>query len=109
MQLHGFDFQRRRSFAGVESGAIVSATRKNPPPELKLAVKHMQQKIEKRTRLYGVDVRELGGTKNSVARALRNDGYQGFVHIEMELALREQLADLPAKRRALLDCFGDTP
>lgn len=109
LQLHGFDFQRRRSFAGAQSGAIVSAARKNPPPELKSAVKYMQQKVEKYTRLYGVDVRELGGTTNSVARALHNDGYQGFVHIEMDQLLREQLADLPAKRRALLDCFGDTP
>lgn len=108
LQLHGFDAQRRRSAAGAESGAIISAARNNPPPELKSAVKCMQQEIEKRTRLYGVDVHELGAMTNNVARALRNEGYQGFIHVEMDSSLREQLVDVPAKRQALLNCLGGT-
>ena len=106
LQLHGFDAWQRRSAAGWQSGAIVSATHKHPPHELKSAVKCMQQNLEKRTRLYGDDVGELGGTTNSVAHALRSEGYEGFVHIEMDLSLRERLAQLPAARQTLFDCVG---
>lgn len=109
LQLHGFDARRRRSANGAQSSAIISAAHKNPQSELKSAVKCMKQKIEKRTRLYGVDVHELGAMTNSVARALRNEGYKGFVHVEMSLPLREQLADDPAKRQVLLDCLGGKP
>ncbi len=108
LQLHGFDAQRRRSVAGAQSSAIISAARHDPPPELKSAVKCMQQEIEKNTRLYGVDVHELGAMTNDVARALRNEGYRGFIHIEMDMSLREQLVDVPAKRQALLNCLGGT-
>jgi len=106
VQLHGFDTRRRHSAAGAQSSAIVSAAHSHPPFQLKSAVRCMQQKIEKHTRLYGVDVRELGGTTNSVARALRTEGYEGFIHVELDLSLREQLADMPARRAALLDCLG---
>lgn len=108
VQLHGFDVRRRRSAAGAQSSAIVSAAHGNPPSELKSAVRCMQQKIEKHTRLYGVDVRELGGRTNSVARALHSDAYEGFIHVELNQPLRKQLADVPARRRALLDCLGGT-
>lgn len=106
VQLHGFDARRRRSAAGALSSAIVSAAHMNPSYELKSAVRCMQQKIEKHTRLYGVDVRELGGTTNSVARALHKEGFEGFVHVEMDLSLRKQLAELSARRQALMDCLG---
>jgi len=105
-QLHGFDVKRRRSAVAAQSSVIVSSSHRNPPQQLKSAVHCMQQKIEKRTRLYGVDVSELGGTQNSVAHALRKEAYHGFVHVEMDLPLRERLADEPAQRRKLLACLG---
>lgn len=109
VQLHGFDFLRRRSIAAARSGAIVSAAHRFPPIELTSAVRCMQQKFENDTRLYGVDVRELGGTKNSVARALRKEAYEGFIHVELDLPLRKQLAAMPARRKALHACLGGNP
>lgn len=105
-QLHGFDPGRRRSIAAAQSSAIISPAHDKPRPELKSAVKCVQQKIDKRARLYGHDVRELGGTTNSVARILRNATYQGFVHVEMNFPLRKSLLDDPDKRRQLLACLG---
>lgn len=109
VQLHGFDGGRRRSLAGALSGAIVSAAHGFPPDELKSATRCMQEKIDSGTRLYGVDVRELGGTRNSVARVLQRDAYEGFIHVELGQGLREQLDTDAQKRRELLECFGGKP
>ncbi|WP_181373095.1 hypothetical protein [Massilia glaciei] len=106
VQLHGFDAGRRRTTEAADSAAIVSAARRDPPAELKSATRCMRCKVHPQTRLYGVDVLELGGTTNSVAAALRAAGYGGFVHLEMDLPLRQALAGDAGKRRALLACVG---
>lgn len=106
LQLHGFDFKRRRSMAGAMSSAIVSPSHRHPSSSLKSAVNCMQQHLEKHTHLYGVDVRELGGTENSVARALRSDGYAGFIHVEMDLPMRQSLVNDQSKRQTMLACLG---
>ena len=106
IQLHGFDVDQRKTAAGSSSGAIVSATHRNPSSELQLAVRCLREQVESKTRLYGEDVRELGGTTNTVAKALRAGGYQNFIHLEAALPLRERLLADAAQRRALFQCLG---
>lgn len=106
LQLHGFDSDRRKSGAGADSAAIISATTDRPPPALREAVSCLKNRVTENTRLYGVDVRELGGTTNSGAKALRQAGYAGFVHIELDRALRERLAGDTAARQAFFACLG---
>ncbi|HEY4542740.1 MAG TPA: hypothetical protein VIG66_10255 [Noviherbaspirillum sp.] len=106
LQLHGFDASKRRSAAGAYSSAIVSSGHAYPSSALKSSVKCMQQGIEKRTRLYGVDVSELGATRNPVAHALEADGYHGFVHVELDPKMRKRLATDAAQRKKLLACLG---
>ena len=108
LQLHGFDGDKRRSNAAAESEAIISAGHKNPSSELKHAVQCMKRKVEEETRLYGVDVQELGGTTNSIVRAMRRSGYEGFVHVELAMSLREDLAENSGQRRAMFECLGGT-
>ncbi|MEO5696026.1 MAG: hypothetical protein ABIQ60_02695 [Burkholderiaceae bacterium] len=107
MQLHGFDTARRKSAAAAESGAIVSAAHANPSRELRLAVQCLRGKLEPSTSLYGVDVRELGGTTNSIGRALRAAGHDNFIHVEMALALRKRLMADAGQRSAWFSCLGD--
>ena len=107
MQLHGFDTARRKSGAAAQSGAIVSAAHANPSRELRLAVQCLRGKVEPNTTLYGVDVRELGGTTNSIGRALRAGGHDNFIHVEMALALRKRLMTDAGQRSAWFSCLGD--
>jgi predicted protein tyrosine phosphatase len=106
VQLHGYNAGRRRTVAATDSGAIVSAGHNRPSAQLAAAVHCMRQQVEPQTRLFGVDVRELGATTNTVAQALRAIRYDLFVHVEMALPLRERLLADGAQRRALLNCLG---
>lgn len=106
MQLHGFDSGRRKTKVAEESGAIVSAGHREPSRELKEAVRCMKSKVEPATRLFGEDVSELGGTTNSVGRALRAHGYPHFIHLELALPLRERLLNDAEQRLALFTCLG---
>lgn len=106
IQIHGFDGSKRRTRDAEHSSAIVSATHKNASRELRAAVDCLKQRLDPDTRLYGQDVSELGGTTNSVARTLRGDGYQGFIHVELSLPLREALHDEAGKRLSLFECLG---
>jgi len=106
IQLHGYDVSSRKSRSGAESGAILSATHASPSARLRTAAACMREHVDPATLLYGADVRELGGTTNTIARALQADGRDVFVHLEMGLPLRELLASDRDKRRALLECFG---
>lgn len=106
IQLHGFDVDLRKTDAAASSGAIVSATHRRPSSELKRAVLCLKERVESATRLYGEDVRELGGTTNTVAKALRGGGYEHFIHLEAALPLRERLLQDATQRRDLLICLG---
>jgi len=105
VQLHGFDAGRRRTAAAAASGAIVSAGHNRPSAQLAAAVHCMREQVEPKTRLFGADVSELGGTTNTVAQALRAMRYDLFVHVEMALPLRKRLLVDGAQRRALLNCL----
>lgn len=106
IQIHGFDGSQRRTRSAEHSGAIVSATHKNASRELRAAVDCLKQRLDPDTRLYGQDVSELGGTTNSIARTLRRDGFEGFIHVELSLPLREALHDEAGKRLSLFECLG---
>ena len=56
-------------------------------------------------RLYPLSIRELGGTTNVQGIALRQLGYQSFVHMEMSRPLRQALLDDEATRVQLLRCM----
>lgn len=106
IQFHGFDADRRKTNAASESAAIVSAGHSQPDRELRDAVRCMNSKVDSSTRLYGVDVQELGGTTNNIYHALRAMGYEHFIHLEINLPLREQLLMDVKKRKALFGCLG---
>jgi len=106
LQLHGFDAERRRTPEAGTAAAIVSAGHTNPSDTLRAAVRCMRRALEPQTRLYGVNVRELGGTTNSVLHALQRDRFDGFIHVEMNLSLRERLVAGSQERLALFECLG---
>lgn len=106
VQLHGFDGERRAAEGGRGPGAILSATQAPPTPAMRELAACLRERVEPHTLLFGEDARELGGTRNRIARELLAGGFQGFVHLEMGLPLRESLRDNAQRRGALLDCLG---
>lgn len=92
VQVHGFAADRRRTAAGARAQAIVSSGKPMPDPPA-LAIAACLQPWIPATRLYGLDVDELGGTINPVGRRTRERGSPAFVHIELEAGVRSALAD----------------
>ena len=106
VQVHGFDAGQRHSRAGAQSAAIVSSGTRRPSAGLQSAVTCLKERFDPLTRLYGQDVDELGATTNSIARALRERGFGGFVHLELDLPLRKALVQDAPRRRSLFDCLS---
>ena len=105
VQLHGFDAGRRQSRAGAESAAIVSSGTRQASAGLRAAVSCLKERFDPLTRLYGQEVDELGATTNSIARALRDGGFNGFVHLELDLPSRKALVRDGTRRRMVFDCL----
>lgn len=104
LQLHGFEQKKRRSEAGRAADAVLSSGGVPTPEVLRLA-RCLRQSLAPALRVYPTEIRELGGTTNSIGQALRARGYAGFVHLELSRPLRERLArDVDARAR-LLECL----
>jgi len=104
-QLHGFEQENRLSDAARKAAAILSDGSRTPAAALHRLATCIAAKTGARVLTYPEDVRELGATTNTVAAALRREGFVGFVHIEMSRPLRTDLAHSPAQQRKLLSCL----
>ncbi len=107
IQLHGFSQKKRDTRAGRDSDVIIS----NGTDSLSEALKNFSNCLKRRmpamVRQYPEEVRELGGTQNTIGALLRDSGHRGFVHIEMSYPLRLQLKDDAALRQSFLQCMTD--
>lgn len=106
IQIHGFDGGRRRTVEAGRSSAIISAAHASPGPALRAGVQCLRKRLDPGVSLYGQDVRELGGTTNRTAQALRAAGFEGFLHVELSLPMREALREDASRRLALFECLG---
>lgn len=109
-QIHGFAAHKCKTSACRAASAILSPGPLNWNQEAEGKVACLSQSLPK-FRRYREDVHELGGTRNSVANALQALNFQGFIHIEMERALRDQLIkredkNADALRNQLLRCLA---
>lgn len=104
-QLHGFEQESRRSDAARKAAVILSDGSRTPAATLRRLADCIAAKTQASVLTYPEDVRELGATTNTVAAALRRQGYAGFVHIEMSHQFRADLAQSPALQRTLLSCL----
>ncbi|PIX01067.1 MAG: hypothetical protein COZ79_08885, partial [Hydrogenophilales bacterium CG_4_8_14_3_um_filter_62_83] len=93
------------SYAARKAAAILSDGSRTPAAALHRLATCIAAKTGARVLTYPEDVRELGATTNTVAAALRREGFVGFVHIEMSRPLRTDLAHSPAQQRKLLSCL----
>ncbi|WP_157033693.1 hypothetical protein [Belnapia moabensis] len=106
-QLHGFEQGRRSSSAGGTAAMIVSAGTASPGPQVRASAACLRAGPEAwQVLLYPEDVRELGGTTNTNAAALRAlGGTTEFLHLEMAREPRRRLAREVAPRRHFAACL----
>lgn len=110
VQFHGFSQSKRSSHAGRTSDIIISSgSRSSSQAAMDIWERLKAQEIGV-VRLFPHEVSELGATQNSNARALRQKGFHGFIHVEMSKHLRVRLSREKALRRDLYHSLvGETP
>lgn len=105
LQIHGFEQAKRKSMAAAQTDMILSNGTRTPGAQLMQQQKCLAETLGRPVQLYSDSFRELGGTTNVQAAALRERGYQGFVHMELSRSLRLALRDEAHSRTALLKCM----
>ncbi len=104
-QLHGFSAQKRAAGPASEAQIIVSSGTRRPRQYVYRTVSCLRALLGNKALLYPRDVRQLGGTHNRIGQTLRAMGYDGFLHLEMEYALRQALRKDRTLRTRVLDCL----
>lgn len=109
LQLHGFVQEKRRSAAAKDAAAILSNGTRTPPPDLHKIARCLAKETGANILSYPYDVRELGATTNTIAAALRQQGFDKFFHLEMSRAFRTELQKSVALQKTLLHYFTSAP
>jgi|GEM_PF-992794 len=91
IQLHGFSSRQRDTSPGKVSHMIIGNGTASPPPVLIQRAHCLSKVFNLPVHVYPMDTKELGGTRNSQAEALYKEKFPGFIHIEINLPLRDRL------------------
>jgi hypothetical protein len=107
IQLHGFDQAGRKSAAAKNADVIISSGSEQPTAAVRAIRACLDRQLPAfRIALFPDDVMELGATTNAQGQALRRNGDDLFVHIELSLRLREALVGDAALRGRFGECLG---
>lgn len=93
IQIHGFNSHRRKTQAGKYADSILSNGTKYPTPYLRSLQSCYRDSLGLVTRVYGLDVTELGATTNKVGRKLNLNDLGHFIHVELSHDVRENYKD----------------
>ncbi|CAM2064810.1 hypothetical protein SCOR_05515 [Sulfidibacter corallicola] len=107
VQIHGFDAAKRRTAQGRKSAVILSSGQRKPGTTLTTIGGCMTALELGEVRLFGVDVFELGATRNKQGRLLQGVAGVAFVHLELNRATRERLERESSLRGRMAKCLAD--
>ncbi|MHA6332399.1 hypothetical protein ACXYL9_01845 [Qipengyuania sp. CAU 1752] len=106
VQLHGFDRARRRDAASSEASIIVSNGTSSPDKGLLDLADCLSVAFDPLpVRVFPLETSELGALSNAQGLALRDAGFDGFVHLELAADLRLSLTRDAQLRAQLLSCL----
>ncbi len=105
LQLHGYSVSKRRTEAGRTAQFIVSSGRTLVTEPVRRLHACMAQGFGPGVRLFPATVSELGGTRNRIGEAFRNLEQNGFIHLEINRAQRDQLRADASHRQRLIQCL----
>ena len=105
VQLHGFT-NRGKSGPAKFAQAIVSDTTKFPGRSARQTAFELKTALgSDHTRLFAIDIQQLGGTTNQQAQIAHNLGYPDFLHIELNHEFRKQLKANASVRDSFFACI----
>lgn len=108
IQLHGFSRKKRKTPAGRLADVIISSgTKKASAASKKLYLCLKKQFSKKNILHYPYEVKELGATKNTIARRLRTIAFDGFVHMEMSKGFRKTIKTESKKLDKVVQCLAE--
>lgn len=102
VQIHGFSQQKRKSSRAGSSDIILSNGSRNPALYLRRLSADLAPHFNNKISVFPVDVKELGGTKNTIGRLLRSLKHDGFLHIEVSKPARSRLLKDAELRRMFM-------
>lgn len=92
LQLHGFSNKHRHTEAGRKADIILSNGSRSPSLFLRQSQERINNTSAFKVYLYGMDIDELGGSKNSSLAVLTQLNQQAhFIHIELSADTRKKL------------------
>lgn len=104
VQLHGYSKMKRKDASAASGDVILSNGTFDPG----LRITRIDQCIDRHfgevSRVFPIEVSELGATTNVNAQSLQRLGFNGFVHIEMSKSMREKLLDVWYLRSRFFKC-----
>ncbi|BDF93593.1 MULTISPECIES: hypothetical protein [Pseudoalteromonas] len=92
-QIHGFDAKKRRTKQGRSSDVIISQGSRPATAKLQYISQCLKEKLQLTSRVYPLEVTELGGTKNILNQIAPKNSE--FFHIELSSTVRTQLMQQP--------------
>jgi len=107
VQLHGFSQQKRDTKEGRSADMVLSSGSMNVTSSLLQLNRCFQQQFIGVSRLFPMDIHELGATTNRNASMLRTMDFTGFVHVEMSAPLRKKLVEVKFLRERMLSCIRE--
>lgn len=105
VQLHGFDAAKRKTQAGIQADVILSAGHDRGSPRLDRLSACLGGAQLGRVKRYPAEVRELGGTTNTIGQLVHAFDSQGFVHAELSASLRTRLREEAKAMSRFAACF----
>lgn len=106
IQLHGYEVTKRKQAEARDSDAIISSGSRSVNRRVRTAAACIRQNSNLQVLIYPEDVRELGGTTNSIGRLASKSGNHGFVHLELSDAYRKKLVADRNEQDRLGACLG---
>lgn len=106
-QLHGFDGGKRKSRNGSGADVIISSGSKNVTTGVRKASSCISRVADAKVLVYPADVRELGGTTNSIGLLMRSLGSSRFIHLELSDGFRTWLRKDQSLRAVMNQCLEE--
>ncbi len=106
VQIHGFENDKQKGPARSAQLIVSNATEYPGRIAREASIRFKENFGRDNVRLYPLEVRQLGGTKNEQARVVYEIGSVGFLHLELNKNFREQLQISPALRAKFYDSLA---
>lgn len=94
VQIHGFSSAKRKTRAGRFADIIISNGSLFPDQKLLAVQACLRRQLKLVTRVFGLDVFELGATTNATGLLLNRQDIGRFLHIELSEKIRQHHADI---------------